>query len=177
MPIKSELRKNAHTIVKSISKSRKIKASEDFFSMFASLALKEGIILSFSPLSYELDVNKLNELLAMKKKLALPKVVNNQLDLYLVDDLSSLTFSDRGILEPSVNPDKKISIEKISQILVPGLLFDPYNNRLGHGFGFYDRLLKNQYAKTIGIGFIEQLYTPFLPVNSHDVALNEVFLF
>jgi 5-formyltetrahydrofolate cyclo-ligase len=174
---KSDLRKNAHAILKSISKDRKIKASEDFFAMFESLAFKEAIILSFSPLSYELDVSKLNRLLTKKKKLALPRVVNNELEIYLVDDLSNLTLSNYGILEPSVNPEKKISIEKISHILVPALLFDPYNNRLGHGFGFYDRLLKDQKAKTIGIGFIEQLHTPFLPISPHDVALNELFLF
>jgi 5-formyltetrahydrofolate cyclo-ligase len=66
---------------------------------------------------------------------------------------------------------------QISCILVPGLVFDKNNYRLGYGLGFYDKLLKNKKCPTIGIGFFEQLFKDSLPIEEHDIKLNQVMLF
>jgi len=48
---------------------------------------------------------------------------------------------------------------------------------LGYGKGFYDRLLKNNNIKTIGIGYIEQYYEDTLPTEKSDIPLTETILF
>ena len=57
--------------------------------------------------------------------------------------------------------------------LVPGLAFDARGNRLGHGMGYYDRLLAGVLGPRIGVAQDWQIL-PQLPVAAHDVAMNMV---
>ena len=70
-----------------------------------------------------------------------------------------------GIRTPMGPPHEGTPIEAI---LVPGVAFDRQGGRLGHGGGYYDRLLaKDQDAVTIGVGFECQLEVT-LPHEPHD---------
>ncbi len=61
-------------------------------------------------------------------------------------------------------------------ILVPGLAFSETGARLGHGRGFYDRMLarlgRHVECKT-GLCFSSQI-APHLPVSEHDVGMDVV---
>ena len=80
-----------------------------------------------------------------------------------------------GFLEPKKHCT--LVAESISLILVPGIVFDQNRHRLGYGLGYYDRLLANFQAKTIGIGFQECLFQRDLPILDSDISLNELALF
>lgn len=65
------------------------------------------------------------------------KLVISQLTCW--DDLTCGAYN---ILEPKPNCLKKIDPKQIDCIIVPGIAFDAQGNRIGHGKGYYDSLLK-----------------------------------
>ena len=87
---------------------------------------------------------------------------------------ATLTASEFGVLQPA----EKIPVatDSVDLFLVPGLLFDKQGNRLGHGKGFYDRLLANRRADAPawGIAYEWQIIAEPLPAESHDVRMNAV---
>ncbi len=65
-----------------------------------------------------------------------------------------------------------IPIELIDLVIVPGLGFDPFGNRLGRGRGFYDRFLGNPGFKGVACGFaLENQLVESLPSGPHDVKV------
>ena len=177
MPSKEFLRQTEFSILKFLPEYRKKEASESLLKTLLPIIEKETLVLSFSSLGYEIDTSVLNEYLCSKNKLVISRVNKNHLDLFLVDNLTSLERSKFGIFEPKNDPLKKIYPDQLSLILVPGLLFDKNFYRLGHGYGYFDKLLKNCTCKTFGLGFKEQLSSSLLPIEPHDVALKKLFLF
>ena len=58
-------------------------------------------------------------------------------------------------------------------IVVPAVGFDPQGSRLGHGKGFYDRLLPGTQALKVGICFDFQLFE-HIPAEEHDVPMDRI---
>ncbi len=67
---------------------------------------------------------------------------------------------------PLINPDL---------IVVPSVGFDRQGGRLGHGKGFYDRLLASTQALKIGICFGFQLFER-IPTEKHDVLMDRIIV-
>lgn len=66
----------------------------------------------------------------------------------------------------------RVAPQDIGVVLVPGLAFDRFGGRLGHGKGYYDRFLpKLQSAIRIGIS-AEALVLPRLRVEAHDLSMH-----
>ncbi len=61
----------------------------------------------------------------------------------------------------------------IDLVITPGLAFDHNNNRLGHGKGYYDRLLAGMRAFKIGVCFNFQLFNE-IPYTLNDVKMDMV---
>lgn len=83
--------------------------------------------------------------------------------------LNNLNFK-KGIYNlfiPAEKNLKKAKKEDINLALIPGVLFDKNNYRLGHGGGFFDKLLENRKFKTIGIAQSWQIKEN-LPTEKHD---------
>ncbi|MCM8785804.1 MAG: 5-formyltetrahydrofolate cyclo-ligase [Candidatus Omnitrophica bacterium] len=61
-------------------------------------------------------------------------------------------------------------VENIDLVIVPGVVFDIYRNRIGMGGGFYDRYLKTLPVKIlkIALSFEFQVLLEKLPVNEND---------
>ena len=59
-------------------------------------------------------------------------------------------------------------------VLIPALLFDRLGTRLGHGKGYYDRLLADRSPHTtlIGLAFDWQIAKQTLPRDAHDVPMD-----
>ncbi len=91
-----------------------------------------------------------------------------------MDDETELQRGPWGILEPRAPEwaDKAA----IDVVVTPGLAFDRGGGRLGHGRGFYDRLLSGENARNatrIGLAFAVQLVEK-VPMGPADVRMHAV---
>ncbi len=142
------------------------------------LELSHLPVVSFASKPFELNLWPLNAWLKKQGRLLLPKVERKGLSIYKVRSYQDLKLSSFGIQEPDSSSCEKISPEETSLIvLVPALCFDENFHRIGYGKGHYDQfLLTLSEAEIWGIGFKEQQLSA-IPVESHDFAMDEVFLF
>jgi 5-formyltetrahydrofolate cyclo-ligase len=177
MITKKLLREQAKVILSNISIDRRKEAHEALLNTLIPILKHESKVLSFCNRPQEIDTSSLNSYLFENKKLVLPKVNNDKLDLYFIENITTLTSLKFSIPEPSEKDNHQIKIDEISLILVPALLFDHHHYRLGYGKGYFDKLLAEKNYRTIGIGFKEQLVETPLPICKHDVKLNDVKLF
>ncbi|MCM8804581.1 MAG: 5-formyltetrahydrofolate cyclo-ligase [Candidatus Omnitrophica bacterium] len=69
---------------------------------------------------------------------------------------------------------KPVNNENIDIVIVPGVAFDIYKNRIGMGGGFYDRYLKNLSKKIIKIAlsFEFQILNIILPIEENDIKVD-----
>jgi 5-formyltetrahydrofolate cyclo-ligase len=78
-----------------------------------------------------------------------------------------------GIPEPSSPAGVEPRLSGWDIIVVPGLAFDRRGNRLGHGFGYYDRFLGGlpESVPRVGLAWTGQL-VPEVPVDAWDVSVH-----
>jgi 5-formyltetrahydrofolate cyclo-ligase len=114
-----------------------------------------------------------------KKRILLPlvdKINKNKSRIipYEVNDLDlDLEKGILGILEPKKSLKKLTDYKDIDVIVVPGVAFDPFKNRIGYGAGYYDRFLKTvgENCLKIGVAFELQIINR-INADTHDVPLN-----
>ncbi len=163
-----------------ISVERRKEAAQMLVASFLPSLNSYHAILSFHALSEEIDTLPLNAHLAKEKRLLLPKISGDSLLIYQVDDpLKELEQNAWHLWEPNPLLCRRVELEQIDCILVPGLGFDLQKHRIGYGKGHYDRLLgqiDHTRLKKVGLGFKEQLVEEGLPCVTHDIALDEVLL-
>lgn len=121
--------------------------------------------------SYDGEVfthNAIKEAL-IDKKVVVPisKKADYSLILSKLNSFKDLQDGQYGILEPKKEKIKEISIDKIDLAIVPGIAFDLNGNRIGHGKGYYDRLLKNIKAPIIGLAYEFQIIQK-IPIDDYD---------
>ena len=108
-------------------------------------------ILIYMSLEDEVDTKLIIEdLWKLNKNIYVPKVEDNNISFYKINNFNDLQKGVFNILEPKTNIKYK---DENACIIVPGLLFDKNNNRLGYGGGYYDRFLQNRNIYKIGICF------------------------
>ena len=108
--------------------------------------------------------------LGQGKRVVLPRVEGNGLGLYAIKDVDELVAGYMQIPEPSVlTGDRKVNINDVDAIIVPGAAFDPSGNRIGYGGGFYDRLLA-ELEKPVPIiaPTYEEQVVDLVPADPHD---------
>jgi 5-formyltetrahydrofolate cyclo-ligase len=123
----------------------------------------------------------LPEALAGGKRIVVPWCVveTNQLELFLLEDMSELVEGAYKILEPKPElrelPGKKVAPEELDLVMVPGTAFDPRGGRMGQGKGYYDRLLARARpdCPVVALAFECQMF-PEIPVAPHDVFMDKV---
>ncbi len=179
---KNKLRKEYFSLQSSLPLERKEKASLRCCQFLESFLADKGNILSFASKEGEIDILPLNESLKRQCRLFLTKVEGNHLSIYHIDPSDPMVLSSFGILEPTPSISKKVDVDAIDLFLVPGVCFDSSYHRIGYGKGHIDRLMakireKNPHAKCIGIGFLEQKSANPIPYESHDIPLDDLFLF
>ncbi|MDR0534969.1 MAG: 5-formyltetrahydrofolate cyclo-ligase [Puniceicoccales bacterium] len=105
---------------------------------------------------------------------AVPLVTGATLELRFVEKHEELQAGAFGILEPRA-ATPPCPPESVDCILLPGLAFDPRGNRLGHGMGYYDRLLQHVPAGVprIGVAFEWQIF-PAIPALPHDIPATHI---
>jgi 5-formyltetrahydrofolate cyclo-ligase len=108
------------------------------------------------------------------KTLALTRtcIRNKQLDPLIVTSWNDLEMGRFHIRMPK--PDCEIiDLINLDAVVVPGRAFDTDRNRLGRGYGFYDRFLSVVPRKVplIGLAFDFQI-VKLLPAEEHDIPMD-----
>ncbi len=137
---------------------------------------RAGTILAYSGFGSELDTGGfLRGVLEDGKVLVLPRILRDEkrLELHVVANLDrDLRPGVWGILEPESSLPK-IPIHGVDFVLVPGVAFDRKGGRLGHGGGFYDRLLGDAAKRPeLVAGAFEVQMVEEVPKEPHDVILD-----
>jgi 5-formyltetrahydrofolate cyclo-ligase len=125
--------------------------------------------------------HSLPDALTHGKRVVVPWCVveTNQLELFLLEDMSELVEGAYKILEPKGElrtlPGKVVRPEELDLVLVPGTAFDARGGRMGQGKGYYDRLLSRVRpdCPLVALAFDCQMF-PEIPVASHDVFMDAV---
>lgn len=122
----------------------------------------------------------LREALRKGKGVYLPKAQEDGwMRFYRIQSLEDLRPGFRGIPEPSGETEEykySPSVAERTLMLMPGVAFDGYRNRIGYGKGFYDRYLADKpklQLRTIGVGFRCQLVEE-IPGEEQDVRPYQV---
>jgi len=121
----------------------------------------------------------LPDAVASVKKIVIPFCVDGELELFHLESMDELSEGMYGILEPSEElrevATKRIPVEQLDLILVPGVAFDKMGGRTGHGKGYYDKLLENARPDTplVSLAFECQIFDE-IPMQSHDIFMDKV---
>lgn len=151
--------------------------AEKLFSLGAFQ--KAGCICIYVSLPREVDTRPIiDKCLRLGKKVLVPsvRVPARRLDFYEIKNRKQdLRRGAYGILEPRADRARFTNIEEADLVIVPGIVFDERNHRLGRGLGFYDRFLKklDKRVAKIGLAFSFQVVSR-VPVEKHDYQLDKV---
>ncbi len=132
-------------------------------------------ILSFSPLSGEVDVREFNaHAIKSGKSLYLPRCIagTSRMHFHLIESLDSLNCGSYSIMEPPESaPVWQNETGKHSVCIIPAMSYDKNGYRLGYGKGFYDRYLSSKSTTKIGVCYTEFL-SDNIPRGRYDLAVD-----
>jgi 5-formyltetrahydrofolate cyclo-ligase len=133
-------------------------------------------IMAYCSFGSEIDTRPfLRAVIDRGKTLVLPKInrVAGILDLYQVVNLETdLITGLWNIREPNPATCAPAAPSDIDLILVPGVAFDRQGGRIGHGKGYYDRLLVQcPRAYKIAAAFEVQVFDK-VPMEPHDILID-----
>jgi 5-formyltetrahydrofolate cyclo-ligase len=117
--------------------------------------------------------------LGSDKKIVVPYCVDGELELFHLESMEELDVGMYKILEPKPQlrslPKKRVKVEELDLIMVPGVAFDRTGARMGHGMGYYDKLLKHARHDTplVALAFECQLF-PEIPTAEHDIFMDKI---
>lgn len=123
--------------------------------------------------------NYLATALTHGKRIVVPYCVDGLLELFLLESMDELEIGAYKILEPRKDlrdvAAKRVEPEELDLIMVPGVAFDRRGARMGHGFGYYDKLLEHARpdCPLVALAFECQFF-PEIPVQDHDVFMDKI---
>jgi len=156
-----EIRKTFNLEELSISAVEKIKNEKCY--------LNSKNIMIYYPLREEINFL---DLLNDKKNFYLPRVNRTELEPCKYSKGDTLVKSSLGVCEP-VCPSS--DVKDVEMIIVPALMIDENNYRLGYGGGYYDRFLAKNNIFSISI-VPKELCIKNLPVETFDIPVNKVIV-
>ncbi len=160
------------------SADREVKSQLIGAKLFGLEAFKKAkTILFYASLPGEVNTfAMITKAIELKKHICLPVVANQRTMIpTLTKTMTDLETGQYGISQPRHDASLEVNPKDIDAVIVPGLSFDKFCNRLGRGKGYYDRFLSTLPLNTvtIGLAFDFQLVDR-LPVEEHDVPLSVV---
>ena len=114
------------------------------------------------------------------KKLVVPWChASGQLELFWLTSMDDLAVGMYKILEPKLElrnlTKRQVSVAELDLVMVPGVAFTRDGARMGHGKGYYDKLLEHARpdAPLVALAFECQLF-PEIPTQAHDVFMDKI---
>ena len=102
-----------------------------------------------------------------------------ELELFWLESMEDLALGMYKILEPKPElrhlPERQVDVKSLDIVMVPGVAFTREGARMGHGKGYYDKLLEHARpdAPLVALAFECQLF-PEIPTQSHDVFMDKI---
>jgi len=114
----------------------------------------------------------------MGKNIFVPVILTDCIDLApsrLIDFDRELEKGKKGIFEPKQEYRRLFPPEDLDLIILPGIAFDPFGNRIGRGLGYYDNFLKkvSPSTKLIALAFEMQIVKK-IPTNTNDIPVHKI---
>ena len=115
----------------------------------------------------------LQEIFAAGKTLGLPvcNMQSHTMQFYRLDALGELAGGAYRIPVPPASPERLLTPDIDTVMIVPMLSFDDEGHRLGAGGGYYDRFLAANRIQTIGICYAD-CKKKQLPADGFDLTLD-----
>ena len=177
--LKKQIREQAHV-------NRNAQASKDELSQ--TICAKFVSLPEYSQaktVMYYIDVRSevrtrhyLPTALTQQKKIVVPWCNDRgELELFHLENMEELAVGMYKILEPKPElrtaATKQVQAQELDLIMVPGVAFDRNGARMGHGKGYYDKLLQHARldAPLVALAFECQLF-PAIPMAAHDIFMD-----
>jgi 5-formyltetrahydrofolate cyclo-ligase len=142
---KRELRRQIREKKRAMTPQQIESASARLGELFAASDAYKNAATIYGYLPYNQEVRTvpmLEQALRDGKKVAVPKVIGDDMKFIYMTDLSQVEAGYAGIPEPVA--DGPVADDPTALVLMPGLAFDPVGHRIGYGGGFYDRFLATE---------------------------------
>jgi 5-formyltetrahydrofolate cyclo-ligase len=110
--------------------------------------------------------------LSAGKTVVFPSIERDELVLHQIRSIRDFTPGVYRILEPK-KTTPRVDTKSVDLCIVPGIVFDQDGYRLGHGKGYYDRLLSRVSAPKFGLAYEIQMVAK-LDHTSYDVPMTVV---
>jgi len=178
--VKKAIREQAHANRK--AQENKEELSEQICEKFTALEAfaKAKSVMVYIDVRTEVKTRQhLPKLLETGKRIIVPYCVDGELELFLLESMDELEVGMYKILEPKTElrdaPGKRVDVKEVDLIMVPGVAFDSHGARMGHGFGYYDKLLEHARRDTplVALAFECQLF-PEIPTQAHDIFMDQI---
>lgn len=169
---KKTLRAQIKALKKQHAKEQLLEQSEKILAKLEQHPdfLKADKVMLYNALPDEVQTLAFLEKWHLQKEIILPTVVGDDIIPVAYEANTEFAVGDFNILEPQNKP----YTGDFDLIVVPGVAFDRYGNRLGRGRGYYDRFLcQHLNVKRIGICFDFQLVDE-IPTEPFDIRMDEV---
>ena len=86
-----------------------------------------------------------------------------------------LITSKYGISEPNPALCREADLASIDLVIIPGSVFDQYDNRIGYGKGCYDRFLSSFPRKVFKLALAYDFQVlPCIPADPTDVKMDKI---
>lgn len=163
MKMKDRLRKSIEKKRNTLSTSEVLEKSSRIKKRIFEMDLFRDAQTILFYVSYGNEVythDMIKESISLGKTVVVPKSVtkNNALILSQLTDWNNLEVGAYTILEPKQESIEQVDVESIDLIIIPGVVFDESGNRIGHGKGYYDRLLNDsRNIPSVGLAFEFQI--------------------
>jgi 5-formyltetrahydrofolate cyclo-ligase len=180
LELKKSIREQAHANRQ--AQTDKEELSQKICETFASLPEFSAAATVMVYIDVRTEVrtrHHLPALLQSGKRIVVPYCVDKELELFRLENMDELAIGMYKILEPKnelrVLAAKRVDVKELELIMVPGVAFDRRGARMGHGFGYYDKLLEHARgdAPLVALAFECQLF-PEIPTQPHDVFMDKI---
>ena len=169
--MKEELRKKYLDIRKNIINEDELN-NKIYYKVVQNNRIKSAkTILIYVSFNNEVDTIKIIKYFLGKKLVAVPKIENNEMNFYYINNVDELKMGKYHILEPIT--DKKVIEFKDTVSLTPGICYSKDGYRIGYGKGYYDKFYKKNKVYSIGLCFKECILEN-IPHDSFDQKVNEI---
>lgn len=170
---KKELRHRIRERKRAMTEEEIVTRSEALGKAFTDTSLYRDAKTIYGYLPYNQEVRTvpmLEQALRDGKKVAVPKVVGDEMVFIYLSDLTQVEKGYAGIPEPVA--DEPVAHDETALVLMPGLAFDREGHRIGYGGGFYDKFLQREpMHPTLALCYEFQMLE-HLETEEHDIPVD-----